>query len=122
MAGAAANATASGCTSAPGNAFALNCIYVTGRSVSIKNAHSEYDVGFPPENVCRPRARFRYRKQGSRTYVVHVIKSTKCGIEMAWIDWVPPFKFADQSRFCAQQLNDKTNGRYTNYACVNILR
>lgn len=115
-----ASASASGCTAAPGNLFAHNCIFVTGKSLTVTNARSAYYVGAPPTNVCRVTAQFTYVPLGARRYAVKAIGTTKCGVAAAWIDWKPAFRLADRTRLCAQQRNDHTGGRFTNNACINI--
>jgi hypothetical protein len=120
--GAPASASASGCTSAPGNVFATNCIAVTGRSLTVSRVRSKYNVGFPVTNVCNPHSRFKYKREGASSYTKFVLASRSCGLGSAWLDWFPHFRFADKSRLCTQQLNDQTHGSYANYACINIIR
>src|SRR5262245_5417972 len=63
-----ASASASGCTSAPGNLFAINCIAVTGSGLTVTNVRGGYHVGIPPVNVCRPTDRFHYVRYATTAY------------------------------------------------------
>lgn len=128
----AGSASANGCTWAPGQSGALNCIHVRGSSWNVDSAASAYDPGFHPwpSNYCNRTHQIRFKRAINSYYETSKQTKTTCIFGLAestaWWNksWYSKFKgnMANGSSFCGRSKNEKTNFSWSNYACITIRR
>lgn len=116
-----AAASATGCTAAPGNLGALNCIYVDGSGLDVNYTDSIYNSGTPALNVCNPQGKWRWTADGTSSYRYTYRSATTCGWWRGWVSWTPGLydHFKDGLSLCATQKNSIISS-YPNYACVTV--
>lgn len=114
-----ANASATGCTSAPGGLGAYHCGSAYGFDRLVLSGRSSYFSGLSPTNVCYPYARFKYKVAGNSWYTNTYQTANTCGWGKGWIDVAFGSWMANNSSFCTSQINS-ANSNWPSLACVSI--
>ncbi len=111
--------TAEGCTSAPGNWSALNCIYVRGSKLNVEMSESSYQQVGGGSNVCNHTSQWRYTpyRLAQTTYSKSV---SACVPLVRYVTWNTNQSMKPDSSFCARTKNSLTDYAYSPYACITI--
>jgi len=128
VAAAPAHASASGCTWAPGGAFAQQCIHVWGSGLRVDKVANQY---FPSPlsgysaNVCRREHQDKFTDLDNQIRYHHAsLDSCIPGaVAVAFGDyemWYPHRDFHDHRGMCAQSKNSDTGDTWTPFACVTV--
>ncbi len=114
-----ADASATGCTSAPGGLGAYHCGSAYGIGRLVLEGRSSDFPGVTPTNVCYPYARFKYKLAGTSWYTNTYQSAGTCGWGKGWIDVGFNAWMANNSSFSTSQINS-ANCTWPSLACVSI--
>jgi hypothetical protein len=124
----AASANASGCTWAPGGAFAQICTNVYGSGTYVSDAYSTY-YSSPTTplgaNVCDRLHKFAYYSTDGVRHEVRVdasgcIPNSVATVTGDYVHTTPARHFANNKPFCSAANNSETAYKWTPWACVTI--
>lgn len=117
--------SASGCTLAPGNFAAMNCIYVNGESDWVNYIRATYDTGGSPypDNLCNRAYEFQYYRAGYVNPVTIVNNQPGCG-PGGFVTYSNTLqvnaRLQDGSTVCTRTKNSATDNEWAPYACIYI--
>src|SRR5690606_33686255 len=124
-----ANASASGCTWAPGYAGARNCIYVSGTGLYVLYTESSYTAGVAPwpNQLCNREHEWLFHRQGASQPSTAWRYHSGCIPGLAGFTssygWYHSDYMKDNTSYCARTRNSHTllaGPEWSPYACISI--
>lgn len=120
--------SANGCTAAPGNTGAMNCVYVNGSGTWVNYMRATMETGVSPwpQNLCDRGYEFQYYRKGYSTPVTKVFNQPGCTAISTVVTYSHTLQInADLepgSTACTRTRNNHGFGAWSPYACVYILQ